>query len=256
MTNNNTELFYKYKESGDLTLRNEIVLLYMDLVSQIAAITRNMYAKGYDVDDLVNEGVIALIASVEAFDPGRGIKFETYAKVKIRGAIIDYIRAQDWVPRRVRKFGRKLDTAYGVLYNELGRTPTNSELAEHLELTDTQFKQLLSDTAAVNTLSFEEMLYEDNISVFNASMYGTSATGSGGVDARLYAQERKQVIAEAIAQLKPKEQQVVSLYYYENLKLIEIAEVIGVTESRVSQIHSKCMLLLKTKLEHYIKNLS
>jgi RNA polymerase sigma factor for flagellar operon FliA len=234
-----------------VAIRNEIVLLYMDMVTQTAAVMRNMYAKGYDVDDLVSEGVIALISATEMFDMNRGVKFETYASLKIKGAIIDYIRRQDWIPRRVRKFGKKLDDAYGVLYNELERTPTNAELAAYMELTEPQFEKLLADSAAANTLSFEELLYEDNISVYN-----TAFQASNGVDARLYVEERKRVIAEAVAELKPKEQQVVSLYYYEKLKLSEIAEVLDVTESRVSQIHSKCMVLLKQKLEYYIKNLN
>jgi RNA polymerase sigma factor for flagellar operon FliA len=249
------DLFLKYRENRSTALRNEIVLEYMDMVTQTAVVMRNMYAKGYEVDDLVNEGVLALIAATESFDLDRGVKFETYAGLKIRGAIIDYIRRQDWIPRRVRKFGRKLDEAYGFLYGELGRTPTNEELAEYLELSEKQFNQMLADSAAINTMSFEELLYEDNISVYNTS--GISVNSSdGGVAARLYAEERKRVIAEAIAELKPREQQVVSLYYYEKLKLSEIAEVLEVTESRVSQIHSKCMILLKNKLEYYIKNLN
>jgi RNA polymerase sigma factor for flagellar operon FliA len=251
LTSDRQELFRKYKETRSVAIRNEIVLLYMDVVTQTAAVMRNMYARGYDVDDLVNEGALALISATETFDLNRGVKFETYASLKIKGAIIDYIRKQDWIPRRVRKFGKKLDDAYGILYNDLGRTPTNAELAAVMDLTESQFEKLLADSAAINTLSFEELLYEDNI-----SMYNTALQGNSGVDARIYAQERKRVIAEAVAELPPKEQQVVSLYYYEKLKLIEIAKVLGVTESRVSQIHSKCMILLKQKLEHYIKNLN
>jgi RNA polymerase sigma factor for flagellar operon FliA len=239
-------LFKKYKESGDVGIRNEIVLLYMDTVRFSALALRNMYAKGYDADDLVNEGVIALIAAVESFDLSRGVKFETFASFKIKGAIIDYIRKQDWIPRSVRKFGRELNDAYGVLYHQLGRNPTNRELAEYMELTKEQFAKRLADTANVNTLSFEELLYEDN---FN--LKGEFNPGAG-----IYGKEQTRVIASAIEELGEKERQVISLYYYEKLKLREIAEVLGVTESRVSQIHSKCMLLLKKKLEYYIKDLN
>jgi len=239
------ELFQRYKESGDVSIRNEIVLLYMDMVKYTALHLRNIYAKGYDVDDLVNEGLIALIAAAETFDLERGVKFETYATLKIKGAIIDYIRKQDWVPRRVRKFGRELDKAYGVLYHELGRQPENQELADYMGLTIEQFNKTLTDTVAANTLSFEELLYEDNFNSYN---------GDDFADKSLYAKEQKKMITEAIAALKPKEQQVVSLYYYEKLKMHEIADVIGVTESRVCQIHSKCMLTLKQKLEDYINN--
>jgi len=242
------DIFHKYTATRDITLRNEIVLQYMDMVSKTAVVLRNMYAKGYDVDDLVNEGMLALISAVENFNPQRGVKFETFASIKIKGAIIDYIRKQDWIPRSVRKFGRKLEEAYGTLYHDLERTPTNAELAEFLELTEDRFEKMLADTANTNTLSFEELLYEDNFTLY-------STKDDGGVDARLYSQERKNIIAQAVSQLKPKEQQVVSLYYYENLKLSEIADILGVTESRVSQIHSKCMLMLRQKLEYYIRGI-
>jgi RNA polymerase sigma factor for flagellar operon FliA len=245
------DLIRRYKQSGDINLRNEIVLCYMDTVKYAALSLRSAYSKSYDVDDMVNEGVIALIAAAESFDLERGVKFETYASLKVKGAIIDYIRKQDWVPRRVRKFARELDNAYGILYNTLGRQPTNRELADYMGMSIEQFAARLSDTASANTLSFEELLYEDNFALYN----GTNPDG-GLADTQVYAKEQRQVIADAIASLKPKEQQVVSLYYYEKLKLREIADVLEVTESRVCQIHSKCMLLLKQKLEHYIKNLN
>lgn len=248
MSNDKNELFLRYKESGDVAVRNEIVLLYMDLVKYSALSLRNTYAKGYDVDDLVNEGVIALIAAVELFDCNRGVKFETFASIKIKGAIIDYIRKQDWVPRQVRQFGRELNNAYGELYHKLGRNPTNRELAEYMGLTKEQFAKRLVDTANANTLSFEELLYEDN---FNVSGECDSFTPGAG----MFAKEQQQVIASAIAELNVKEQQVVSLYYFEKLKLREIAEVLEVTESRVCQIHSKCMLLLRQKLESYVKEM-
>ncbi|MCL2754151.1 MAG: FliA/WhiG family RNA polymerase sigma factor [Oscillospiraceae bacterium] len=248
-----TDLFHKYTTTRDVGVRNEIVLQHMNMVSKTAVVLRNMYAKGFEVEDLVNEGMLALISAVESFEPGRGVKFETYATIKIKGAIIDYIRKQDWIPRSVRKFGRRLEEAYGVLYNRLERTPTNAELAEELELTEEKFEKMLADTANTNTLSFEELLYEDNFSLFGGQSNHT--TPSGGVDTRLYVQERKKMVAEAIDGLKPKEKQVVSLYYYENLKLSEIADVLGVTESRVCQIHSKCMIMLRQKLEYYIRGI-
>jgi len=244
------ELFRKYKETGDVTIRNEIVLCYMDTVKYVTLSLRNVYAKYGDYDDLVNEGVIALIAAAESFDLNRGVKFETYASLKIRGAIIDYVRKQDWVPRQVRKFGKELDEAYGVLYNKLGRQPTNAELAELMGITKEQLAKKLADTAKANTLSFEELLYEDN---FAANGHAGYNKDTANADRGVYAKEQKQIIAGAIAELKPKERQVVTLYYYEKLKFAEIAKVLNVTESRICQIHSKSMLLLKRKLEDYIR---
>jgi RNA polymerase sigma factor for flagellar operon FliA len=238
-------LFREYKETRDVDIRNELVLIYMNIVKYVAMSLRNVYAKYGDLDDVVNEGVIALIGAVETFDTERGVKFETYANLKIKGAIIDYVRKQDWIPRQVRRFGKELDETYNVLYTELGRSPTNNEIAERMGLTKEKFAKGMADAAGSMTLSFEELLYEDNFS------------DKGGLaneaDRSIYEQELRSMISEAIETLNPKQKQVISLHYYERLKFVEIAKVIGVSESRVCQIHSKSMLYLKRKLEDYIK---
>lgn len=235
-------LFKIYKETRDIGLRNEIVLKYMNVVKYVSMSLRNIVGKYGDLDDMVNEGVLALIGAVETFDLERGVKFETYANLKVRGAIIDFVRKQDWVPRQVRRFGKELDEAYNHLYNELGRHPTNQEIADHLGVTKEKLAKGMADVAGAITLSFEELLYEDNFGV----------PSGDEVDGNMYAKEQKAIIAEAINTLKPKEKQVITLYYYEKLKFAQIATVLGVTESRVCQIHSKSMLLLKRKLEDYI----
>ncbi|GHV46480.1 RNA polymerase sigma factor WhiG [Clostridia bacterium] len=240
-----TEMFRKYKETASVNLRNEIVLQYMHVVKYAAISLRNTYAKYGDLDDIINEGVIALINTVETFDLDRGVKFETYATLKVKGAIIDYVRKQDWIPRHVRKFGKELDEAYNHLYNTFGRHPTNREIAAHMNISQEKLAKGMADVAGAITLSFEEMLYEDNFS--------TESAGTEEADRRLYEEELKQIIAKAIDTLKPKEKQVITLYYYEKLKFNEIAKVLEVTESRVCQIHSKAMLLLKRKLENYVR---
>ncbi|MCL1822877.1 MAG: FliA/WhiG family RNA polymerase sigma factor [Oscillospiraceae bacterium] len=248
MATDNTELFRKYKQTRDVEIRNEIVLIYMQIVKYVAMSLRNIYAKYGDYDDVVNEGVIALIGAVESFDLERGVKFETYANIKIKGAIIDYVRKQDWIPRQVRRFGRELDDTYNILYSELGRSPTNNEIAKRMNLTKEKFAKNMADAAGTMTLSFEELLYEDNFSGM------ASEKGIGGeADRGIYEKELREMIAQAIETLNPKEKQVISLHYYEKLKFLEIAKVIGVTESRVCQIHSKSMLILKRRLEDYIK---
>lgn len=238
-----SEVIRKYKETGDINTRNEIILHYIELVRLIALSLRNTFSKYADLDDIVNEGVIALINAIDSFDIERGVKFETYANLKVKGAIIDYVRKQDWVPRQVRHFSKELDSAYNHLFNEYGRYPTNQELADYMGLTKEKLARSMADAAGTITLSFEELMYEDNFNVAGTDM----------PDSRIYENELKQVIASAIAQLKPKSRQVVTLYYYEKLKFNEIAKVLGVSESRVCQIHSKAMLLLKRELEEYIK---
>lgn len=240
------ELLEKYKLTGDVNVRNEIVLINLELVKVVAGTMRNIYMGYVETDDVVNEGVLALMAAIDGYDAGKGVKFETYASIKIKGAIIDYMRKLDRVPRQIRKLSKQLDETFARLNSELGRAPTNEELAQAMGFTEDQLGRLMANTAGMITLSFEELLYEDNLEQ-NMSGHG------GNADSRMYEKEKKQVILDAIASLSEKEKQVVTMYYYEKLKYTDIAKVLGITQSRVCQIHSKAMLSLKTKLEAYIK---
>ncbi len=246
-TESQLALFEQYQKTKDIGLRNDIVLRYMDLVKYVAVSARGTYCKYAEIDDIVNEGVLALIKAVESYDLQRGVKFETYAAIKIKGAIIDFVRKQDWIPRQVRKFGRTLDAAYNELFNQLDRHPTNQELADYMGMPKEKLLRAMADLAGANTLSFEELLYEDNVE-------NLDIMGEGSADQSLYEKELREVLTAAIDQLKPKEKQVISLYYYEKLKFGDIAKVLGVTESRVCQIHSKAMLFLKRKLQEYTGN--
>lgn len=245
MESSNAALLEEYGMSRSEALRNEIVLKNLGLVRACALSLRNTYIKYGDVDDVVNEGVIALMEAIDSFDPAKGAKFETYASLKVRGAVIDYVRRQDWVPRPVRKFARDLDKANSILYNQYNRAPTNSELAEYLGMSEEKLLRGMADAANTVTLSFEELLYEDN--------FEDAPTADDGTDSRLLREERRRVIAEAISSLKEKERQVITLYYYKSMKYSDIAKVIGVSESRVCQINTKAMLALKAALEPYIR---
>ena len=241
-------LLEEYSMSRSEAVRNEIVLKNLGLVRACALSLRNTYIKYGEVDDVVNEGVIALMDAIESFDPSKGAKFETYASLKVRGAIIDYVRKQDWVPRPVRKFARDLDKANSILYNQYDRAPTNAELAEYLDISEEKLLKGMADASNTVTLSFEELLYEDN---FEES--GAALTGLEGTDSRLLREELRQVVARAIDSLKEKERQVITLYYYKSMKYSDISKVIGVSESRVCQINTKATLALKAALEPYIK---
>ena len=234
----------EYRETGDINLRNDIVMRYLELVRVIALSLRNVYIKYATTDDIINEGVLALMSAIDTFDLDRGVKFETYANIKIKGAIVDFVRKQDWVPRQVRAFGRELDTAYNELFNKLGRHPKNAELAEHLGLSMEKLEKQMAESASAVTLSFEELLYEDNFDIMESDDLADKA---------LYEKELKQMIAKAITELTPKARQVVTLYYYERIKFSEIARVLGITESRVCQIHSKAILYLKRALTDYMQ---
>lgn len=244
MESSNAALLEEYGMSRSEALRNEIVLKNLGLVRACALSLRNTFIKYGDVDDVVNEGVIALMEAIDSFDPAKGAKFETYASLKVRGAIIDYVRRQDWVPRPVRKFARDLDKANSILYNQYNRAPTNGELAEYLGMSEDKLLRGMADAANAVTLSFEELLYEDNFE---------DAPTADGTDSRLLREERRRVIADAISSLREKERQVITLYYYKSMKYSDIAKVIGVSESRVCQINTKAMLALKAALEPYIR---
>ena len=244
MDYNSAERIAVYRQSGDIAVRNDIVLKNMGLVRSCAMSMRNMYIKFGDVDDVINEGVLALMDAIESYDESHGAKFETYASLRIRGAIIDYIRKQDWVPRNVRKFAAALDKAYSLLYNQKGRAPTTAELAENLGMDEQKLLKRMSECSCTITLSFEELLYEDN---FNEPQ----STDTG--DADLLREESSAVIAKAIDELRERERQVITLYYYKNMKYSDIAKALGVSEGRICQIHTKAVLELKTKLEPYFK---
>ena len=229
---NNAEQIAIYQQSGEIALRNEIVLNNMGLVRSCAMSMRNMYIRHGDTDDVINEGVLALMDAIESFDPTKGAKFETYASLKIRGAIIDFLRKQDWIPRNVRKFARTLDKANSMLYNLNGRVPTTSELAEHLGMDEDKLLKQMAECSCTITLSFEELLYEDNID---------EPAVDAPSDSGLLREEMSREIANAIDELKDKERQVITLYYYKNMKYSDIAKALGVSESRVCQIHTKAV---------------
>lgn len=241
---NNAEQIALYQQNGDIALRNEIVLKNMGLVRSCAMAMRNMYIKYGEADDVINEGVLALMDAIESFDPAKGAKFETYASLKIRGAVIDYIRRQDWIPRNVRKFARTLDKANSMLYNLNGRAPSTAELAAYLGMDEDRLLKQMAECSCTITLSFEELLYEDNID---------EPTVESHSDAGLLREEMRGVIAGAIDELRDKEKQVITLYYYKNMKYSDIAKALGLSESRICQIHTKAVLLLKAKLEPYFK---
>ncbi len=243
--NDNEKLLEDYSRGHDEELRNEIVLKNLGLVRSCAISMRNLYLKNGDIDDIVNEGVIALMGAIESFDPTKGAKFETYASLKIRGAIIDYLREQDWIPRHIRKFARELDKANKELFNLYGRPPTNGELADYLQISEDKLLKMMAESSSAVTLSFEELLYEDN--------FEENTPGSEGTEEKLLRDERRRIIAEAVDELKDRERQVIMLYYYKNMKYSDIAKVLGVSQSRISQIHTKATLILKARLEPYIQ---
>ena len=242
------ELWQLYKDQKTIENRNEIVLMYTGLVKKIVYRFKGSYNNFGQMDDMVNQGMIVLIDAVEKFNPDMGNKFETFATLKIRGAVIDFMRKQDWVPRSQRSLSKVLEETYGELYAALEREPTEAEIAEKMNISEANLQKILQQRHNSIVLSYEEAINEKMMEV---SPLITEERADDSPESTILMGELKLKLGEAIDQLKEKERLVVSLYYYENLKLKEIAEVLGVTESRVSQIHSQAMIKMRNRLKNY-----
>jgi len=245
------ETWESYLVSRDTELRNDIVITYSGLVKFIAMRMRGVYKNYAQMDDVVNQGMIALIDAVEKYDPARGIKFETFASIKIKGSVIDFIRTQDWIPRRVRKMSSDLEQAHNRLCSDLGREPTNAEMAKEMNLSVEQLDRAMEQTYNFNLLSYEEVVWQKQ-----SAMGGDAADDSveDSPEGKLMENELRSRLAQSVDKLGERERTVISLYYYEKLKLKEIAEVLGVSESRVCQIHSAAILKMKSDMQSYIEN--
>lgn len=241
-------LLLRYKETGDKALRNELILAYMNIVKYAAVSTRNMYLKYAETDDIINEATVALMTAIDSFDTKRGVKFETYASIKVRGAIIDYIRRQDFIPRSVRRFAREYDTAFSELYSQLDREPTLNEIADHMHMSPEKVESFTAQAAAAQTLSFETLLNDNGFDIPDKA----DEDGMWAPEASIHRQEKYKYLTEAIKQLKEKERLVVTLYYYEKLKFYDIGRVMDISESRVCQIHSQAVQKMKKFLSSYL----
>ena len=229
-------------------LRNELVLQYQSLVRTIALQMRGMYKNYAQLEDIINQGILALMESIEKFDPERGFKFETFASIRVKGSVIDFIRSQDWVPRRARRQSRELETARDALFGKLGREPEKAELAQEMSVTVEQLDKILDEAYSFHVLSYEEIIYEKYSATFKGN---ADEDPTFSPESRMLEGELRQQLAASIDLLNERERTVVSLYYYENLKLKEIAYVMDVSESRVSQIHSAALGKLKKRMLDY-----
>lgn len=249
----NEELLEEFVDTRDPGLKRELVLRYSYIVKSVAMQMRGVYASFAEVDDIINEGIIALMSALDKFDPHRNVKFNSYASLRIRGAVIDLARKQDWVPRSVRRFAKDVDEASNALYASLGRVPTEEEIAAHMNMPIEKYQKLLGKTGFFNLLSLDALIDE---SQFSGSV-------SNGVPAEsnldlLPAENfsRKELygtLKDAVLQLRPKEQLVISLYYRKELNMKEIAKVLGVSEPRVSQIQAGALRKLRKSFELYLE---
>lgn len=243
------ELWRSYKSTGDRRLREQLILHYSPLVKYVAGRVSVGLPPNVEQADFVSSGVFGLIDAIEKFDIERAIKFETYAITRIRGAMIDELRALDWIPRSVRQKARAVERAYATLEAQLRRTPSEIEVAAEMGIAVEELHAVFSQLSLANVVALDELLHVGGEGGDRLSLMDTLEDTAADNPVELAeGRELRRLLARAINTLPDREKTVVTLYYYEGLTLAEIGNVLGVTESRVSQIHTKSVLQLRAKL--------
>ena len=242
-----SELWKQYSETKSLAIREKLIIEYSPLVKFVAGRLSIYFGTHVEYDDLVSFGVFGLIDAIDKFDITKGVKFETYASLRIRGSIIDSIRELDWVPRSLRQKSKDLEKVYTELENELGHAASDKEIAERLGITTEDFSKLLNEVNVSTMMSLDEFLEQN----YEIGVETNNVLKDGIPENYVEINELKHTLADAINKLPDKEKLVVSLYYYEDLTLKEISAIMSVSESRVSQLHTKAILRLRGKLSRW-----
>ena len=238
-------LWQRLKEESDGGAREALILQYSPLVKFVAGRVAAGLPRNVDQSDLVSYGVFGLIDAIDKFEPERGFKFETYAINRIKGSILDGLRSLDWVPRSVRSRAREMERSLSELEHRLQRTPSDEELAKHMGQEVESVRSTLAEISNLGLIALDEMIGPDA-----GSSLGDFLPDVGGMspEAAFQAEETRHMLGDAINRLPDRERLVITLYYFEGLTLAEIGEVLGVTESRVCQIHAKSVLSLRDRM--------
>jgi RNA polymerase sigma factor for flagellar operon FliA len=244
------EITHVDRESMDDKQREKLILKYAPLVKQIAERMAVRLPPNISKDELVGPGVLGLFDAIDKFDSKRGIKFKTYANLRIKGAILDELRKMDWISRSVRRNINRIEDAIRALEQKLRREPKDDEIAEEMGLDMDSYYKMISRSHGVNLLSLDELMLDGGTTPKIANQVSDQPSP---ID-ELKVKEIKAVIFKTLSTLSKKEQIVMSLYYYDELTLKEIAQVLSLTESRISQIHSKAIIKLRIKLKSYYES--
>jgi RNA polymerase sigma factor for flagellar operon FliA len=241
-----------YTRARSPEIREQLLHQYLPMVRRLAMRMLGSLPRSVRLDDLVSAGMMGLLTSAENFDPTLGIKFETFAMTRIRGAMVDSLREMDWVPRSIRQKARKLEQMIDALTHKLGRLPEDAELAEALGLDVNGYRELLDEVNVAVLLSLDDTFraYDGSESPLSET---TGDIGQQGAHERIESEELREMLVTGLRNLPEQERLVVALYYYEELTLKEIGDVLGLTESRVSQIHSKAILMLRAQVRTAFK---
>jgi RNA polymerase sigma factor for flagellar operon FliA len=242
------ELWTEYVATRDSVLRDRLILHYAPLVKYVAGRVGSGLPAHVEQADLVSYGTFGLIDAITRYEPTREVKFESYAMSRIRGAIIDELRNTDWIPRSVRMKARQFERTVAELEGKLHRTPSDEEVAAAMDLDVEEVRRFLGQLSLVNVVALDELLTDDDGG--GSPSLGDTLQDSSALDPQAMAEhgEARQMLARAVEHLPDREKVVVSLYYFEGLTLADIGRVLGVTESRICQLHTKAVLHLRTKL--------
>lgn len=241
------ELWKRYAETKDPAIREKLILEYSHLIKYIAGRLNIYFGQNVEYDDLVGFGVFGLIDAIDKYDINKGVKFETYASLRIRGAIIDSIREMDWVPRSLRQKNKELEKVYWEMENKLGHSVSDKEVAEKLGISLDDFYKLLTDVNLNSIISLEEFLEQN----YEVGVEQKDALRDDKPENYVEIMEIKEILGDAIDKLPEKEKKVISLYYFDELTLKEISAIMKVSESRISQLHTKAILRLRGKLARH-----
>lgn len=239
------DLWQRWKVSGDLDARKLLIEHYLPLVDYVSGRMAVSLPRNVAKEDLASHGVMGLIDAIEKFDYERGLQFETYASWRIRGAIIDGLRHGDWVPRSVRDKAKKIEDAYSVLEQKYLRTATDEELCGYLNISNAELQQMLQEVAAAAVCSLQDPIREEESETRLSLLVDEKAPNP---ETKVHETFLRETIMQSLERLTEKERTVVSLFYYEDLSLSEIAEVMSLSPSRISQLHSKAILRLRGAL--------
>jgi RNA polymerase sigma factor for flagellar operon FliA len=235
-------LWEDYAKTKDVKIREQLIVNYIYLVKFVAGRLFSSYGNNVDFDDLMSYGVFGLIDAIDKFDYNRGVKFDTYAQLRIRGAIIDHLREIDWLPRSVRQKAKELEKAYSELEAELGRSATDEEMAVRLGVTVDEFQKKVINVSTYSLVSLDDLLEQKKEQISETD------NESERPESVIENIELKNILIDTVNTLPEKEKTIITLYYYEELTYKEIGKILNISESRVSQLHTKAIIRMKNKI--------
>lgn len=241
------QLWKQYQKNQDNEIREQLIITYVPLVKYVAGRMSLYFGKNVEYDDLIGNGIFGLIDAIDKYDVNKGFKFETYASLRIKGAILDGLREQDWVPRSIRQKQKELENAYKILETEYGRPAADEEIISFLGITEKEFYDLINKVNMGTIMSLDEIVTESG--ELNGCILSNQSTDTP--EYHIQKQQLKKMLNDSISFLPEKEKKVVMLYYFEELTLKEIGKILEVSESRICQLHSKALLRMKGRLSKY-----